>query len=117
MRELGSRDADSPAAEEKNPNGDAKNSLVDEINAKEIRKLRTQSQRDRTVWTGVSAFGVVGWSIAVPTLIGVFVGMWLDKNWPSKFSWTLALLMAGLSIGCMMAWNWVQKERSHIDSD
>jgi ATP synthase protein I len=34
----------------------------------------------------------------------------LDKHNPGGRSWTLALLVAGLTIGCLNAWFWVSKE-------
>ena len=54
-------------------------------------------------------FGVVGWSVAIPTLIGVAVGLWIDGRWPSRFSWTLMLLIVGVALGCINAWYWVKK--------
>jgi len=54
--------------------------------------------------------GLVGWSVAVPTLLGAALGLWLDGHYPGGRSWTLALLMAGLAIGCFNAWHWVAKE-------
>ncbi len=87
------------------------------VQSQEQRKLKTRNGHDRTIWTGFSAFGAVGWSIAIPTLLGTLIGRWLDRRAPSDFSWTLALLLAGLSLGCMLAWSWVQKERDQIDND
>jgi ATP synthase protein I len=55
-------------------------------------------------------FGVIGWSVVVPTLIGIFVGVWIDRNWPSQFSWTLMLMLGGLVMGCLNAWKWIQTE-------
>jgi ATP synthase protein I len=54
--------------------------------------------------------GLIGWSVAVPTLAGVALGVWLDKRHPGTFSWTLALLVAGLMIGCLNAWFWVAQQ-------
>jgi ATP synthase protein I len=54
--------------------------------------------------------GLVGWSIAVPTLLGTLLGLWLDARHPDGRSWTLALLVAGLVLGCVNAWRWVVKE-------
>jgi ATP synthase protein I len=34
----------------------------------------------------------------------------LDRRFPGGRSWTLALLVAGLTIGCLNAWFWVSKE-------
>jgi ATP synthase protein I len=63
---------------------------------------------------GLGMFGVVGWSIAIPTLIGVAAGLWIDKTFPSRFSWTLMLLIAGIALGCMNGWYWVKKARDQI---
>jgi ATP synthase protein I len=54
--------------------------------------------------------GLIGWSVVVPTLLGAALGIWLDKHHPGGRSWTLALLVAGLTIGCLNAWFWVSKE-------
>jgi ATP synthase protein I len=62
-------------------------------------------------------FGVIGWSVSVPTLIGIVLGVWLDRRWPGSFSWTLALLLAGVTVGCLNAWYWVSQEREEIDAE
>jgi ATP synthase protein I len=54
--------------------------------------------------------GLVGWSVAIPTLLGAALGIWLDKRRPGSHSWALALLVAGLAIGCFNAWIWIAKE-------
>jgi hypothetical protein len=54
--------------------------------------------------------GLIGWSVAIPTLLGAACGIWLDTHYPGGRSWTLALLVAGLVIGCFNAWHWVAKE-------
>ena len=51
--------------------------------------------------------GLIGWSVAVPTLLGAMLGLWLDRRHPGPHSWTLMLLVAGLVIGCANAWHWV----------
>ncbi|MEP3443005.1 MAG: AtpZ/AtpI family protein [Sulfitobacter sp.] len=61
---------------------------------------------------GVGTFGMVGWSVAVPTVGGAFLGLWLDRVKPQGFSWTLALLLAGLVIGIFIAASWINKEGS-----
>ena len=50
-------------------------------------------------WRAISILGVVGWSVAVPTLIGVALGAWIDHRWPSRLSWAVTLLIAGLARG------------------
>src|ERR1035437_5212788 len=85
--------------------------MVDE---KEKRKLKWQAEKKRSVWSGLGLFGMVGWSVVVPMLLGAALGIWLDKNHPTSFSWTLTFLIAGLISGCGIAWNWVEKENKEI---
>lgn len=80
-----------------------------EIERKGAIKLRGQGEKDETVWFGLGMFGIVGWSVVIPTLIGVALGVWIDHTWASQYSWTLMLLIAGLLIGCVNAWYWVRK--------
>lgn len=85
-----------------------------QVGAEEARKLKARHKPGRSIWLGFGAFGVIGWSVALPTLIGVALGVWLDRRHPGRHSWTLALLIAGLVIGCWIAWNWVAKENKEI---
>jgi ATP synthase protein I len=48
--------------------------------------------------------------VAVPTLLGAALGVWLDKRYPGSHSWALMLLAIGLGLGCLNAWHWVAKE-------
>ncbi|MHB1398216.1 MAG: AtpZ/AtpI family protein [Trichloromonadaceae bacterium] len=84
--------------------------LSREVGAKAERKLRAQRHVNRTVWFGLGMMGLIGWSVAIPTLLGAALGLWLDQRYPQGRSWTLALLVAGLSIGCLNAWHWVTRE-------
>lgn len=90
-----------------------KNSFENVVGNKEERKLQAKREK-KSVWYGLGLFGMVGWSIVVPTIMGAAVGMWLDKNYKNDFSWTLSLLVAGLMLGCLIAWNWIEKEDKEI---
>ncbi|MBF0245644.1 MAG: AtpZ/AtpI family protein [Planctomycetes bacterium] len=85
-------------------------SLAQTVGNKAVRKLKAQRDTSAGVWFGLGMMGLVGWSIAIPTLLGAALGLWLDQHYPGSRSWTLALLMAGLVIGCFNAWHWVSKE-------
>ncbi|WP_291991901.1 AtpZ/AtpI family protein [Candidatus Accumulibacter sp. ACC003] len=84
--------------------------FTDKVAAKATRKLKARRNAAPGVWFGLGMMGLVGWSVAVPTLLGAALGLWVDKHHPGQHSWTLALLMAGLAIGCLNAWHWVDKE-------
>ena len=87
-----------------------------EIGAKAARKLRARNST-QGVWFGLGMMGLIGWSVVVPTLAGVALGIWLDKHHPGSHSWTLMLLVIGLAIGCLNAWHWVTKENKEIGEE
>ena len=87
-----------------------KPSLGEQVGIQADRKLKARRLGDQGIWFGVSLMGLIGWSVSIPTLLGIALGVWLDKHHPGRHSWTLALLVAGLSIGCLMAWHWVSQE-------
>ncbi len=91
--------------------------LSDRIGAKETRKLRARRRGMRSIWLGFAASGLVGWSIVVPLLLGIGLGMWLDRHYPAKHSWTLTLLVAGLCLGCWNAWRWIAEEQADIRNE
>jgi ATP synthase protein I len=88
-----------------------------QVGAQAARKLRAQGQINHTVWFGLGMMGLIGWSVAIPTLFGAALGLWLDKHHPGSHSWTLALLVAGLCLGCFNAWRWVAKEEQAMRED
>ena len=88
--------------------------LSKKVGEKETRKLKARREkRYNALIKGLRMTGLVGWTVATPTLIGVAVGKWLDEAWPATFSWTLTLLMVGLILGCFHAWYWLKRESKH----
>jgi ATP synthase protein I len=91
--------------------------LDQEVGTREVRKIRARREKDRTLWFGLGLFGLIGWSVAIPTLLGVALGIWLDMTWPGSFSWTLALLLAGAALGALNAWYWVSQEQAAMEHE
>jgi len=84
--------------------------FADEVGEKSRRKSEARREKDRGLWFGLGMFGLVGWSVAVPTLLLLALGIWIDSTYKSPYSWTLMLLVAGIILGCFNAWYWIQKE-------
>jgi ATP synthase protein I len=84
--------------------------FAEQVGRKAARKLKARRNATPGVWFGLGMMGLIGWSVVVPTLLGAALGLWLDRHYPGTRSWTLALLVAGLLLGCFNAWHWVTKE-------
>jgi ATP synthase protein I len=85
-------------------------SVTDTVGDKAERKLRARRTGRRGVWFGLGMFGLVGWAVALPTVAGAALGLWLDSHFPSRVSWTLTLLLAGALLGSLNGWYWVNRE-------
>ncbi len=91
--------------------------LPGQIEAKANRKLKARRNPAPGVWFGLGMMGLIGWSVVVPTLLGAVIGSWLDSRHFGGHSWTLALLVAGLTLGCFNAWTWVAREDKAIHEE
>lgn len=89
---------------------DRKQELGETVAQRAERKRRARERSRRTAWFGLGMFGLVGWSVAIPTLLGVALGIWLDRRFPGEASWTLTFLIIGVGLGCLNAWYWVNQE-------
>lgn len=58
----------------------------------------------------VGQIGVLGWIIVAPTLIGLFVGRWLDHKLGTGIFWSAPLLLIGVTIGFWSAWRWMHQQ-------
>ncbi len=88
--------------------------FAQKIGKHEALKIKAQNHNIQTIWYGLGMMGLVGWSISVPTLLGIFIGLFLDKEFPIDKSWTLIFIILGLSLGCFNAWRWLRNEDRKI---
>jgi len=103
--------------EEKDPRKEERQIFIQKVERREARKIKALKNRDRGIWFGLGMFGLVGWAVSLPTLIGLALGLWIDSKWPGPVSWTLIFLFVGVVLGCLNAWYWVSKERSRIGEE
>jgi ATP synthase protein I len=78
---------------------------------------RMQRERQRGAWYGLGVFGMVGWSVTIPMLLGIALGWLLDAQFTGRVSWTLTFLILGVIAGALNAWYWVQRERRTIEQE
>jgi ATP synthase protein I len=91
--------------------------MIVHIEGKQVRKIRARRSEDGGTWFGLGMMGTIGWTVVVPTLLGVVLGAWIDAHWPSSVSWTLVLLIGGLLLGCVNAWLWIAREQRAMERE
>jgi ATP synthase protein I len=89
---------------------DAREAFAERVGKQQARKERARRERN-DLWFGMGMFGLVGWSVALPTVLLLALGIWIDQRTGGPYSWTLMLLVVGIAVGCLNAWYWVQRER------
>ena len=90
--------------------------MVSRVQARSVADAAARASSENAYWRALTLFGVVGWSVTVPTLAGVALGIWIDRVWPSRFSWTLTCLFVGLTVGCLNAWTHIKNDRKVDDA-
>ncbi|MBO1265558.1 AtpZ/AtpI family protein [Proteiniclasticum sp. SCR006] len=82
--------------------------LMDKISSDAEKKIDAR-KKGKEIMFGLGIFGIVGFSIAIPTLLGILLGSYLDGKTESSISFTMTFLFLGLVIGCINAWRWVKE--------
>jgi ATP synthase protein I len=84
--------------------------LSEAVKTRQERRELWAREGERSLGQNLAMIGVLGWTIVLPTLLGLFAGRWLDRTFQMGIFWTLGLLVAGLGAGCVLAW-----KRMHIE--
>lgn len=83
--------------------------LLEKIEKDSSKKLKAEKEGSEVMF-GLGLFGIVGWSISIPTVLGIALGVYLDKKFTQSFSWTITLLFAGVILGSFNAWRWIKEK-------
>jgi len=78
--------------------------LDEAVRVRRERRALWQREGERSLGQNLAMIGMLGWTIVTPTLAGLFAGRWLDRRLSSGLIFTLGLLTAGLTLGCVLAW-------------
>jgi len=85
----------------------------DRLAAAARRAVETERQGVATpepsLGTRLGQIGILGWTIIVPTLIGVVIGRWLDRMSDGGIFFTAPLIMLGAAFGLWSAWKWMNR--------
>jgi ATP synthase protein I len=84
--------------------------MADAVRKRQERRTRWVREGEPSVVRFVGQIGVLGWIIVTPTLIGLFVGRWLDHKFATGIFWSAPLLVLGVAIGFWSAWRWMHNQ-------
>ena len=74
------------------------------------RKRRAEREPEPSLGSRLGQIGILGWTIVLPTLLGLAIGHWLDKHFATGVFFSALLLMVGAAIGLWSAWKWMHRQ-------
>ncbi len=74
------------------------------------RKRRAELEPEPSLGSRLAQIGILGWTIVLPTLLGLVVGHWLDRHFATRVFFSAPLLMVGAAIGLWSAWKWMHRQ-------
>jgi len=82
------------------------------------RAAREAAERDRrgredpepSLGRRLGQIGILGWTIVVPALIGLFIGRAIDRAFGTGIFFSAPLLMLGVAFGFWSAWRWMHRQ-------
>jgi ATP synthase protein I len=92
------------------PEPSSPNGMAVAVRKQQERRKQWLNEGEPSVARFVGQIGVLGWIIVAPTLIGLFIGRWLDHKSGTGIFWSAPLLLSGVVIGFWSAWRWMHKQ-------
>jgi len=80
------------------------------VRLRETRRETWRKEGERPLWKNMSMIGALGWLIVAPTLVGVFLGRWLDESMGTGVTFSGGLTFLGACFGFYLAWKRMNKE-------
>lgn len=74
------------------------------IERRRERRARGEREGERSLAENLAMIGALGWLVVLPALAGVALGRWIDRRAGGGITFTAALLVVGLALGCWLAW-------------
>lgn len=74
------------------------------------RKRRGLEEPEPSLGSRLGQMGILGWTIVLPTLLGLVLGHWLDRRLGTGVFFSAPLLMIGAGFGLWSAWKWMHRQ-------
>lgn len=93
------------------PEDERQDGLYRSVEERAERRARHLKEGDRPLWLNLSMIGSLGWLIVTPTILGAFIGRWLDHSFGQGVFWTGSFIFIGAGIGFYLAWQRMEKAK------
>lgn len=74
------------------------------------RERAGREEPEPSLGARLGQIGILGWTIVVPTLLGLALGHWLDRYFGTRVFFSAPLLMIGAGVGLWSAWKWMHRQ-------
>jgi ATP synthase protein I len=86
------------------------NHLGEPVRRRRVIRDQGLCEGERPLGRNLALIGMLGWLVVTPTLLGLFIGRWIDRHEDTGIFWTAALLVVGVAVGCRQAWKRIKEE-------
>ena len=93
-----------------NPSGNQQDRIDEAARRAAERARRGAQDPEPSLGARLGQIGILGWTIVAPTLIGLFAGRWLDRQFATGIFFSAPLLMLGAVLGLWSAWKWMHRQ-------
>ena len=71
---------------------------------------KTRRGFDENIWKNFGQIWDISWMTVAPIILGLFLGQYLDREYPKGFSWTLSMLILGIFFAFYNLYHFFDKE-------
>lgn len=73
------------------------------------RDRKSMEEPEPSLGSRLGQIGILGWTIVVPTLLGVILGRFIDRSLETGIFFSAPLIMIAAAFGLWSAWKWMHR--------
>ena len=90
------------------PDPQAQDKLANAARRSAERAKASLENPEPSLGARLGQIGVLGWTIVVPTLLGLALGRWMDREFATGIFFSAPLIIIGAILGFWSAWKWMK---------
>ncbi|AJZ57097.1 F0F1-ATPase subunit family protein [Paraburkholderia fungorum] len=102
--------SDGPSGESAGPHRPSTDRVARAAQRALLRERAAREEPEPSLGVRLGQIGILGWTIVLPTLLGLALGHWLDRYFGTGVFFSAPLLMVGAGVGLWSAWKWMHRQ-------